>query len=134
MAIAKIPTKQLGAAPSTTLSNVACDASVYVGSAVRFSSGILINAIATTKDNAQVIGVVESKPTSTEANIRLLGVTIPVFTGLDTTKDYYLSDIVAGGVTTSIPTTSGHVVACLGKPASETTFFVNISNEKTVRA
>jgi hypothetical protein len=106
--------------------NVPCELSVYVKSAVRMkSNGEATNALADSEANANVLGIVVNKPTTTTCDIRVLGVTAEIFTALDVTKEYYLSDTVAGELTTTIPVDSGHVVLRLGQPFSTTEFMVN---------
>lgn len=115
------------------LTNVTCDASVYQGAAVRMTgAGTAVNAIADSIANSNVIGIVESKPSSTLCNIRVLGVTSTIFTGLDVTKEYYLSDTIAGEINTTVPTTTGHVKIKLGQPFSATEFLV-LKGEAIVR-
>lgn len=107
------------------LENVPCDASVYVGAAVRMDgTGTAFNAIATALSTANVIGIVQKKPSSTLCNIRVLGVSPAIFVGLDETKEYFLSATIAGEITTTVPTGSGHVVLKLGQPFSATRFLV----------
>lgn len=116
---------QIGGA-NVVLTNVPCLASVYVGAAVRMDSGgTAQNAIADSIANSNVIGIVENKPSSTTCNIRVLGVSDAIFAGLDVTKEYYLSDAVAGELSTSIPTASGSVVLRVGQPFSATEFLMN---------
>lgn len=108
------------------LNNVPCDISVFVGAAVRMqASGTAVNALADSLTNANVIGIVQSKPTSTTCNIRVTGVSLSVFAGLDVTKEYYLSDTVAGQITTTIPISSGHVVLRIGQPFSSSELLMN---------
>lgn len=115
------------------LSNVPCDVSVFVGAVVRMTGGgTAVNALADSLANANFLGVVESKPTSTTCNIRVTGVSLSVFAGLDVTKEYYLSSTVAGQITTTIPTASGHVVLKVGQPYSSSEFLVN-KGQATVR-
>ena len=112
--------------PNTVIENVPCDASVYVGAAVRMSSGTAVNALADAKANANVIGVVEKKPTSTTCNIRFSGVTDSVLSGLDETKEYFLSDITPGLITTTAPIASGTEVVSIGKPYTATQLLVSV--------
>ena len=94
-----------------------CDASVFVGSVVVFhSDGIIYNALADTIDTSNIIGVVTNKSSSTKCDVRVNGVTEELYTGLDVTKQYYLSDVNAGKLTTTVPTDSGHVVVNVGQP------------------
>lgn len=112
--------------PNSRIQNVDCDASVYVGAAVRMTAlGVAVNALADTADNANVIGIVEEKQSATLCTVRFLGVTEgDIFVGLDVTKEYYLSDTVAGEITTTVPTLAGHIVLKLGQPFSATKFLV----------
>lgn len=116
---------QIGGA-NLVIANVPCLSSVYIQAAVRMTStGTAVNALADSLTNANVIGIVESKPSSTTCNIRVIGVSDTIFTGLDVTKEYYLSDSIAGLVTTIIPTNSGSIMLKLGQPFSGTELFVN---------
>lgn len=119
---------------NVVLTNVDCEASVYVGAAVVMnSSGVARNALADSLANSNVIGIVESKSTSVLCNIRVIGATEAIFAGLDETLEYYLSDTVAGAITTTIPITSGHVMLKLGQPLSETRFVV-LKGQRVERA
>ena len=121
----QIDPNTLGSA-NVVIVNVPCLSSVYVGAAVRMDSGgTAQNAIADSLANANVIGIVESKDGLNLCNIRVLGVSASIFAGLDVTKEYFLSDSVAGQITTTSPTTTGHVMLKLGQPFSATEFLVN---------
>lgn len=118
---------------NVVLANVPCEASVYVGAAVIMqNSGTAKNAIADSLANSNIIGIVESKPTTTTCNIRVLGVSEPIYSSLDVTKEYYLSDSVAGEITTAIPTASGSVMIKVGQPFSATEFLM-IKGQPVVR-
>jgi hypothetical protein len=106
------------------LVNVPCDSSVYVGAAVKMLGGIAYNALADSLANSNVIGIAESKTTSTLCNVRVLGVSPAVYSGLDETKEYFLSDITEGLITTVVPTTSGHIILRVGQPFSSTRLLV----------
>jgi len=122
------------AGANVVLKDVPCDLSVYIKSAVRMDAlGIAYNALADILSNSNVIGIVESKPTTTTCNIRVLGTSTTIFTGLDVTKEYYLSASVAGGLTVSPPTASGNVRLKIGQPFSATEFLV-VKGTRTVRA
>lgn len=112
---------------NVVLLNVPCDATVYVGAAVRMDSlGVAYNALADSLSNSNVIGIVQNKASSVLCDIRVLGVTPAVFAGLDVTKEYFLSDVTAGLVTDTAPTAgAGKVILILGQPFSATTFLVN---------
>lgn len=107
--------------------NVPCDPSVFVGAVVRMDSfGTAINALADNENNGNAIGVVISKSSSTVCTIRFLGVTDgAIFVGLDVTKEYYLSDITPGQITTVAPTASGSIILRVGQPFSSTRLLVN---------
>ena len=113
--------------PNVVLSDVPCDITVYVGAVVRMTgAGIAVNAIADSLANSNLIGVVQRKPTPTTCDIRVTGITDPntIFAGLDPTKEYFLSDITAGLITTIAPTAAGHIVVRVGQPFSATELFV----------
>lgn len=117
----------------TTLYGISCDASVYVGAAVRMTVGeIAVNGIADSYENANIIGIAEAKPSSTTCNIRLFGRTLPIYSGLDITKEYYLSDTVEGQITDIVPSTTGHVALKLGQPYSSSRF-IFIKGERVIR-
>lgn len=111
-------------APDLVIHNVPCDPSVIVGDWVRMSGGIAIKAIADDVDNSNVLGLVEFKGSSTTANVRVLGVSEAIFTGLDETKEYFLSDSTAGEMTTTPPTADGHVIVRVGQPYTSDRFLV----------
>lgn len=112
--------------PDIVIRDVICDASVAVGDWVRIDSGTAVQALADDVDNANVIGIVEYKAGATKANIRVAGVTGEIFAGLDTSKEYFLSDIIPGGMVPqgSTPTAANHIVLKVGKPFSTTRFLV----------
>ena len=115
------------------LNNVPCESSVFVGAAVYMqASGIAKNAIATSIGQSNVIGIIQEKPELNLCNIRVIGVTPPVFTGLDVSKEYFLSDSVAGGVVTIAPSLSGHIVLRIGQPYSATEMLF-IKGQRAVR-
>ena len=116
-----------------SIANVTCDASVFLGAVVRMNaSGEAENALADSLANSNIIGIVTEKPSSTVCTIRVLGVTDSIFTGLDVTQEYYLSDTNAGELSTSIPTASGSVIIKVGQPYSNTEFLV-LKGSRTVR-
>jgi len=118
---------------NVVIANVPCEGSVYIAAAVVMqANGTAKNALADSLANSNVIGTVESKPTVNTCNIRVLGITPGIFTGLDVSKEYYLSDGTPGLVTTTIPTASGHVVLKLGQPYSATEFLMS-KGQRTVR-
>lgn len=115
------------------IENVPCLSSVYVGAAVIMNgSGTAENGLADSMANSNVIGLVEAKSDATTCTIRVAGVTLDLYTGLDVTKEYFLSDTVAGELTTTVPTTSGHIKVKIGQPFSAETFLF-IKGERVVR-
>ena len=90
------------------------------------------NAIATSINTSNVLGFVESKTSPTLCNVRVSGRTGENFSGLDVTKDYYLSASNAGEIDTVVPTTAGHVKIRLGQPITSTRF-VYLKGEPVVR-
>jgi hypothetical protein len=115
------------------LSNVDCLTSVYIGAAVIISGGVASNALADSMANSNVIGVVESKPSATKCNIRVLGVTEgDIFTSLDETKEYYLSDSVAGSIVDAPPSSSGSILLRIGQPFDTKNMLV-VKGIRTVR-
>lgn len=118
---------------NTVLRGVDCDASVYVGAVVRVSGGVAFNAIADSLANSNMIGIVESKGSSVTCDIRVSGVTAnTIFSGLDETKEYYLSATVEGEVTLLPPTTSGSVLLKIGQPFDSESMLVS-KGIRTVR-
>lgn len=110
---------------NVVLRNVDCDSSVIVGDWVRMDAlGIAQKAQADSESNANVLGLVEYKASSVLANVRVLGVSEPIFSSLDMTQEYLLSPSTAGAMTTTAPTSAGQVVLKVGQPYSEDKFLV----------
>lgn len=108
------------------ISDVPCDSTVFVGAAVRMdNTGVAYNASAASEATANVIGVVQSKSSSTLCDIRVTGVTTAIYTGLDVTKEYFLSASVDGELTTIPPASSGNIVLRVGQPYSGSRLLVN---------
>lgn len=115
-----------GSLTGILLIDIPCDSSVYVKAAVYMDSGgTAFNALGDSTSTSNVIGLVESKSSSTLCDIRVSGTTPANFTGLDTTKEYFLSDTVAGEITDVAPSGTGHVILRVGQPLSATRFVVN---------
>jgi hypothetical protein len=113
---------------SILISDVDCEPSVLVGNWVRMNSlGVAVNALANNKANSNVIGLVEAKSGNTKCTIRVIGLSSVVFTGLDTSEEYYLSDVNPGQMTTTPPTAPGTFVVRLGQPFSSNRFLINRS-------
>lgn len=116
------------------LKNVPCASSVYIGAAVRMSGGTAINAIADSLINSNIIGIVESKPSINQCNIRVAGLTEGnIFSGLDETREYFLSDSLAGGLTTTPPSASGSILLRVGQPYDSQTLLC-IKGQRVVRS
>lgn len=109
--------------PDLVLPNVQCEAAASVGDWVRMSSGIAIRASADNLEDSNVIGLLESKINATTCNIRVLGVSDPIFTGLDESKEYLLS-ISPGQMDITAPTDSGQIILKLGQPFDSQRFLV----------
>jgi hypothetical protein len=108
------------------LTDITCDSSVFVGAFVRMdSSGVALNALADSMANSNVIGLVESKQSSTKCTLRLSGKSNELYTGLDPTKDYYLSTTLAGQLQDTPPVASGTVMLKVGQPFSATSFVIS---------
>jgi hypothetical protein len=117
---------------NNVLRDVDCDSSVFIGAAVRMnSSGVAINAKADNQANSNVIGIAESKSSSVLCNIRVAGVTGEIFTGLDVTKLYHLSEVTSGNMQTGVPVNTGEVKIKIGQPFSDKKFLVQ-KGEPTV--
>jgi len=118
---------------NVVIPNVPCETSVFVGAVVRMSSGTAVNAIANSWTNANLIGVVESKVSSTVCNIRVTGVTEgTVYSGLDETEEYFLSASNAGYMTVTPPSVTGQVKIRVGQPYDAVSLLV-AKGERTLR-
>jgi len=110
---------------NVVLRDVPCEVSVYINAVVRMlGTGIARNAIATSLADSNILGIVESKPTTTTCDVRVLGVSDSLFTGLDVTKEYFLSATVAGGMESFIPASTGNIIVKIGQPYSTTELLV----------
>lgn len=122
-----------GGSTGIVILSVPCDSSVYVGAAVRMTSGgTAVNALADSESNANVIGICETKSSSTVCGIRVSGKSLGIYSGLDVTKEYFLSSSVAGLLTATPVIGSGNVLLSIGQPFSATEFVVS-KGTKTVR-
>ncbi len=105
--------------------NVDCDSTVYVGAAVYMSvGGVALNGLADDITTSNIIGLVIAKSSSTKCDIRVAGVSEEIYSSLNMIKEYFLSDTVAGELTLTVPSTSGHVVVVIGKPFTDKTLHV----------
>ena len=122
-----------GDTSNVLLTNVDCLSSVYAGAVLILNgSGVAENAIADSLANSNMIGICEVKPSLNKCDIRVLGTTGVLYSSLDTTKEYYLSDSSAGAITTTIPSASGSVILKIGQPFSSTRMVV-MKGQRTVR-
>ena len=122
-----------GNSVNAILTGVICDAAVELGDCVRFDSGVAVQALADTFENANVVGIVESKEDTTICTVRVNGVSSSVYAGLDEAQQYYLSDILPGKLTTVAQTLTNHVVLRMGQPFDSTRLIV-LKGERIVRA
>lgn len=107
------------------LKNVDCVPSVFVGAVVRISGSVAVNALADSIANSNVLGICVSKSSSVLCDIRVSGLTESVLSGLNEANEYYLSDTVAGELTTTIPVTTNHVVFKIGVPFNATQLVID---------
>jgi len=107
------------------LRNIDCTSATAVADVVKVVSGTASPALADSLANSNMIGVVVRKESSVLCDIRVSGVTGAVFSGLDETKEYFLSESTAGLVTLTAPSGSGEVVVRVGQPFSGTELMVN---------
>jgi len=117
---------------NSVLTGIPLDASVVLGDAVKIIGGVAYPAQADTLENSNVLGVVEQIDGMT-GQIRVAGVTLPIYSGLEEDKEYFLSDQVAGGLQDVPPTASGAVLLRIGQPYDGERLFV-LKGERTVRA
>ncbi len=117
----------------TIQKNITCDVGVYVGALVRItSSKIAVCALADTYSNAQVMGIAISI-TGSKCDVKIIGTTPEIFSGLDPDADYFLSDTDPGKLTTTVPTISEHVELCVGQSFG-TDQFTFIKGQRVVKA
>lgn len=90
------------------------------------SDGVYKAALADNIDTAKVIGFVVSKDNATTATIRKSG-KLEGFTSLTIGGFYYLDATVAGGISSTIVSSPGHVRIGLGVALSSTELLIDIS-------
>ncbi len=108
---------------------VECDSGVAVGDWVYLDGGnIAQKGLADSLSKSHLLGVVNSKPSTTSAKIVLNGATSAIFSSLDVTKDYFLSPVTPGAMVldSGLPSTPNTVILLLGRPISATRFSVEI--------
>jgi len=121
-----IPLDQLGSGTGLILPDLNCNSNVQVGDFVYMdATATAQRGIATSAATSNIIGAVESKTSSTLCSIRVSGKTPANYSGLDVTKEYYLSDTAPGGIMTTPPTASGYIMVKIGQPLSVTQLVVN---------
>lgn len=109
------------------IENVTCLTDVFVGAVVSFNgSGVVFNSLADSTSTCDVVGIVETKASSTLCDVRVCGITPEHYTSLDPTETYYLSDTTAGTLTTSVTTTSGNIIVPVARPVGTTRMAVQI--------
>lgn len=128
-----ISTDNIGSA-NVVLLGMPCSALVSVGDFVRVDSvGLVVRAIANSMANSNILGCVESKQDSNTCDVRVLGVTPSNFSSLDVTKEYFLSDTIEGGITSTPPSSSGSVRLKVGQPTSSNKLLI-LKGERTLRS
>lgn len=103
-------------AEAVLLIKVPCDASVFEKAAVKSDGGVIENATADTFANSNAIGFCVKKHSATVCDVQVSGATPEIFTGLDTSKDYFLDGSTPGEITTIPPTGAGKIVLRMGRP------------------
>lgn len=114
--------------------NETCEASVYVGAAVYVDGGVIKNCLADNEATSNFIGFCVAKAASTICDVRFGGKTENIFTGLDETEDYYLSDTVPGAIVKApnIPILTGHIKLKIGQPFGSDKIVI-MKGEKVIR-
>jgi hypothetical protein len=116
---------------NSVLLNFPCAGNVSVGDWVISNNGTAEKASAVDISTANVIGLVETKAVDNTCSIRVAGVSAAIFSNLDTSKEYYLSDVTPGGMVAEnagIPTAPGHVLLKVGQPIDVQRFLVSKGN------
>ena len=110
------------------LKNIDCDSSVFLGAVVKVNNGVCFNAQANNFENSNAIGVCIKKRSSTKCDVLLSGVTPQIYTGLDTSKDYFLSESNAGELVDnlSLPSATDEVVLRIGRAFTDSQITVAI--------
>lgn len=116
--------------PYTSFNNVYnCPTTVSVGDAVYGTGPDSVDrAQANSISTVPAIGFVLAKPTTTTASVQYFG-EVAGFSGLSTGSTYYLSDTVAGGITTTAPSTTGFIVQKVGFAKDSTTLVAVVNRE-----
>lgn len=117
---------------NSVLTGIPVDPSVVIGDCVKIIGGTAYPAKADALENSNVLGIVEQIDGLT-AQIRVAGITLPIYSGLEEEKEYFLSDQVAGGLQDVPPTSPGSVLLRMGQPYDSERLFI-LKGERTVRA
>jgi hypothetical protein len=106
-------------APVGVLENVPCEAAAQVGHAVYLNDDTLFRAQANSLTTAQVVGIIQQKPSSTLANLRFIYTTSSIYMSLTPGAIYFLSATTPGEITTTAPTTSGALIIKVGNAVND---------------
>jgi hypothetical protein len=110
-----------------------CPASIVVGDAVYLdSSGEVDKAFAGIPTTPPAIGIVVEKPTTTSARVVALGKSGSVFVGLVAGSQYYLSDLVVGGVTDTPPDEDSERFQIVGTAVSASEMYIAVDRTFTI--
>lgn len=126
----------LGADGFPSTATIECDLGLVIGQVVYIDSfGVLQAALADDISTGRVIGVLWDQDDSfgTPCGIKAIG-PVAAYTGLSVGTDYFLSDTVPGGLTSTPPTGTGHVVQKIGTAIDSDTLFVNVNTAPTIRS
>lgn len=126
----------LGADGFPSTATIECDLGLVVGQVVYIDSfGVLQAALADDISTGRVIGVMWDQDDSfgTPCGIKAVG-PVAAYAGLTVGTEYFLSDSVAGGLTSTPPTGTGHVVQKIGTAIESDTLFVNVNTAPTIRS
>lgn len=116
----------LSGAPGTGASDglYNCASGISVGDAVYIdSSDNIVLADASNSSLYPCIGIVKSKPTATTAVVLYSG-EISTFSALTIGATYYLSDLLAGAIVDTPPSTAGSIIQSIGVAKNDTTLVV----------
>ena len=125
----------IGATGFPAVAQTDCDLSLVIGQFVYVDAlGILRPALADDIATGKVIGVVSGTDSSfgTPCDIKATG-SVTAYVGLTPGERYFLSETAPGGIQTTVPTTSGHVIKFVGTALSTDTLFIDTSQPLTIR-
>lgn len=121
-------------AANVVLLDIVCDISVYIGSFIYIEDVTFIakNANADSYVSSNVLGLCERKSTPYLCDVRVLGVSREIFSNLDVTKEYFLSDVIPGGITDIAPTLPNHIMVKLGQPMNDKQLLI-LKGQRVIR-